>query len=263
MADPFYINRGEVKHHLSRLASAVEKFDRQAQLPTSPTHKENADDDVAFDKGAVQDIIKMISELENNLKELNDTFAMQSQNAKVLGLNMAELAKRKDIVEVHQREFDGLRDKFAFAITGDASVDSKTVVEGLFAEREGNVRRHLLTGNKENLGYMGDNGSQNFHVEPSRTSMHEMKHKREFADEDDDDLVEVYTKKNTATIEMEDTGKPYLKRAGNRATQGRPVADWMNRNFPLSRRRNRIIFFSFPFVLVLLIIIIIIIVRYS
>lgn len=122
MADPFYVDRGEVKHHLSRLAGSLQKLKRRADLPTSPTSKETPDGETLFDKSLIQDVINVISELEYQLKELADTFATQSSNAKQLGLTMEELSKRKDIIEAHQKEFDDLRQKFAYQVGFSAAV---------------------------------------------------------------------------------------------------------------------------------------------
>ncbi|OQV21508.1 hypothetical protein BV898_04410 [Hypsibius exemplaris] len=248
MSDPFYVNRGEIKHNLSRLTASLQKPD------------------------AVRDVqadVKLIGELEHQLKDLADTFAIQTSNAKKLGLTLQELSTRKDIVETHQRAFETMREDFSYRVKkdgGEADGDKASpteVVNGLYSQRQTSSRRFEVE--RANAGLDAGEEQQRREqrdrerrMEPARESMHEMKQR--FEEEDDDDLVEVYQKKATATLKKD--AELGLAKGANRRNPG-GVTQWMNNHFPLTNRRNRIIFFSFPVVLIVVVVVIILAVTLS
>lgn len=90
--------------------------------------------------------------------------------------------------------------------------------------------------------------------EPSRVSMHEMRRKKDFSDDDDEDLVEVFEKKNAAALNAEKG--PYGKR-------GRGVnGGWLDRHIPLSKR-NRVLLFGVPVIFVVIIVIAVVATTYN
>lgn len=238
MSDPFYVTRGEIKHKLSRLTAILQKL-------TISEH--DADNSELY-----QSTGRLLGDLDHLLKDLADTLAIQTTNAKKLGLSMPDLATRKDIVNTHQREFSSLRDEFAGLVKADSTDRQSDVVPGLYQQRRTSKRRfEVERENSEFAAVKGD--SMQRAGEPSRESMHEMKQR--FDEEDEDDLVEVFQKK-AAAAQQADLELGVLAKGANRRSTG-VVRDWMGRHFPLTNRRNRIIFFSFPVVLVVIVVIII------
>jgi hypothetical protein len=248
MSDPFYVNRGEINHNLSRLTTSLQK------IHNSPHESQQQQGNHA---DVIQSTVKLIGELEHQLKDLADTFAIQSTNAKKLGLTMQELASRKDIVESHTKAFDSMREDFAYRVRGDAAANPNAVVTGLYSQRQSSKRRYEVERGNAAFEVPVD-GKENplRAIEPSRDSMHEMKQRLE---DDDDDLVEVYQKK--ATSQTADAERALAKGA-NRRNPG-VIGEWTARHFPLTKRRNRIIFFSFPVVLIVVVVVIILAVTLS
>ena len=270
--DAFHISRGEIKHNLSRLSDCIQKFRATSNAPstarsrpTSPTVDQDAEAPT-FDKSLAQEIVKIIGESEHQLKELTDTLAIQSSNAKNLRLTYQELASRKEIIENHQKALESHKETFAYLIKGDPSAEPSAVISGLYGERGTSKRRYEVE--KENLGY--NSASQEAmdptkqpalakSGEPNRISLHEMKRNQQLADDDDDDLVEVYQKAAALKNGNAELG---LNKNANRRHPG-AFGAWMARNFPLSNRRNRIIFYSCPFVIIVIILIIVLAVTLS
>ncbi|GAU88152.1 hypothetical protein RvY_00900 [Ramazzottius varieornatus] len=273
--DAFYISRGEIKHNLSRLSDCVHKLRATSDAgavgrsrPTSPTTVDHDEDETpTFDKALAQEIVKIIGELEHQLKELAETLAIQSSNAKNLKLSYQELASRKKIIDNHQQGLNAHKKIFAYLIKGDPSAEPSAVISGLYGERGTSKRRYEVE--KENLGYSSANQEAMESMrqptlpkspgEPNRVSLHEMKRNQQFAEDDDDDLVEVYQK---AAAVKDGTAEMGLSKNANRRNQG-TFGAWMARNFPLNSRRNRIIFYSCPFILVVIILIVVLAVTLS
>lgn len=201
----------------------------------------------------------MIDKLDHQLKDLTETFAIQTTKAKQLGLTVQEMAKRKEIVEQHQKEFDDLKQDFATQVKGDPAVNPNAVISGFYGKRETSQRRYQV--DKENRAYSESFGEDKrdslpLGVEPNRISMHAMKEQRNFADDEDDvDLVEIITQK------AKDSEKG-TARVQNRRIRGGAM-EFFERKFPLSNRRNRIIFFATPIVVILFILMIVLIVKLS
>ncbi|OQV21534.1 hypothetical protein BV898_04436 [Hypsibius exemplaris] len=140
MADPFYADLGEIKHNLSNLATSLQRL-----LESTPVRQNGTATDRnggpgggAFDKDVVQDIVKLIGKLETQLKDLSDTFAIQTTNAKKLGLSPSEMTSRKEIVESNHKSFESMRENFVYLIKDDPAV-----------HRSSKERNHTIAG-KEN-----------------------------------------------------------------------------------------------------------------
>jgi hypothetical protein len=136
MSDPFYSDLGEIKHNLSILAVSLQKLLDGTPLRQNGTPISTVEGN--FDKDHVQTIVKLVSRLEAQLKDLSDTFAIQTSNAKKLGLSAQELATRKEVVETHHKAFESMRENFVYLIKDDPAV-----------HRTSKERNHTIAG-KEN-----------------------------------------------------------------------------------------------------------------
>ena len=85
----------------------------------------------------VQEIVKLVGKLGAQLKDLSDTFAIQTTNAKKLGLTTQELETRKAIVESNHKSFESMRENFVYLIKDDPAI-----------HRTSKERNHTLNSSK-------------------------------------------------------------------------------------------------------------------
>ena len=116
-SDPFHKSQREVLHSLNILRNEIQKLERG-----------NGPNPILLsDQTAIQFLANQWTEAESTLKELSDTFAVQTSNAKQLALSVDELQKRKGFVEKYRKELDDLREARDRLLKGDTASEKDPI----------------------------------------------------------------------------------------------------------------------------------------